>query len=285
VAYRIGKHEDIAVGLLRLLRSDLDTASRHLGATRRRADRIHKARRSLKRARTLLRLLEPRFGEPIAAVRRSLARASRLLASARDADVAVASAKVLESAVAHAGLGFGGAAERLKAAAAEAHERRTPMAEIVERVRSARLATDRFDTAFDGRALFEMAVARTYAKGREALRRAETSLATPDLHRWRKSVKDIWHLLLVSRGRVARPTKRLRAQLDALAELLGTDNDHALLAERLALSPAADPNLMGQLAAIAKRRNAIEAEAFALGQRIYKRKPKAFARKYKMRRG
>jgi CHAD domain-containing protein len=285
VAYRIGKHEDIAAGLLRLLRSDLDTASRHLSATRRRADRIHKARRSLKRARTLLRLLDPRFGEPVAAMRHSLARSSRLLAGARDADVAAASARTLETAAANAGLGFGRAAERLRAVAAEAHERRTPIAEILDRVRSARQATDRLDTAFDGPALFTMAVARTYAKGRKALRRAETSLATPDLHRWRKSVKDIWHLLLVSRSRLAGPTKRLRAQLDALAELLGTDNDHALLAERLALSPAADPNLMGQLAAIARRRNAIEAETFALGQRIYKRKPKAFARKYKMRRG
>jgi len=49
-----------------------------------------------------------------------------------------------------------------------------------------------------------------------------------------------------------------------------------MLAERLALSPTGDPALMQQLSLIAKRRRALEAEAFSIGNRLYHKKPKRF---------
>ncbi len=42
---------------------------------------------------------------------------------------------------------------------------------------------------------------------------------------------------------------------------------------------------MRQLALIARRRNGLEAEAFALGARLYSRKPKAFAERLRLARG
>jgi CHAD domain-containing protein len=115
------------------------------------------------------------------------------------------------------------------------------------------------------------------------MRKAETSLATPDLHRWRKSVKNLWHLLVLARARLPKKGRRVAERLDRLGEMLGSDNDHALLAEKLALSPTGDPKLMSQLGVIARQRNALEAEAFALAKRVYVRRPKAFARRFKVR--
>jgi CHAD domain-containing protein len=110
---------------------------------------------------------------------------------------------------------------------------------------------------------------------------AQSSLSTPDLHRWRKLVKQLWFLLRLDRKRLSRHAGKIAPDLERLGEVLGKDNDHALLAEKLALSPTGDISLMSQLSLIAKRRNALEAEAFALGAKLYRRKPDGFMARMK----
>jgi CHAD domain-containing protein len=281
MAYRIGRREDLAGGLLGLLNDDLDGAMRDLRGGGRREERIHRVRQRLKRVRTILRVLEPAFGPPAVAARRELADAARLLARARDADVAAASARDLATATAD-DIGFGRIAATLDREAERAHAERTPLGEVSLKFASADAHVAAFSPAFDGDGLLAAALRKTYAKGRKAMRRAETSLATPDLHRWRKSVKALWHLLVLTRKRLPTRARGLARRLENLGNMLGLDNDHALLAEKLALSPEGDLSLMNQLGVIAKRRHALEAEAFALGRRAYARNPKAFARRFRL---
>lgn len=283
MAYRVGKREDVAEGLLRLLRADLDSAVRHLASRKRLQDRVHSARRRLKRARTILRTLEPKYGGAAVALRRTITESARLMARARDAAVAAESARALAEVSAHSDAEFHRVVDTLEKEASRAHRERTPVDEITARLRKAQAEVARFDPNFDGIALLAEGLRKTYAKGRRAMKRADSSLSTPDLHRWRKAVKDLWHILLVARKRTRRTTRRRAAELDRLAELLGDDNDHALLAEKLALSLTGDPKLMSQLGVIARRRNALEAEAFALGRRLFAHRPKAFARKFAVR--
>jgi hypothetical protein len=113
------------------------------------------------------------------------------------------------------------------------------------------------------------------------MRRAETSLATPDLHHWRTEVKRLWHLIRLGRKRLPKEAQKMAPRLDRLGEVLGLDHDHAMLAERLALSPRADPSLMRQLQAIANRRRDLEAEAFALGAKVYAKSVRRFQRQIK----
>ena len=75
----------------------------------------------------------------------------------------------------------------------------------------------------------------------------------------------------------------MAANLERLGDVLGRDHDHAVLAEKLALAPDADHSLMRQLAMIAAERRALEKEAFALGDELYDRKPKAFAARARLR--
>jgi hypothetical protein len=74
-------------------------------------------------------------------------------------------------------------------------------------------------------------------------------------------------------------SRKIAPELELLGEVLGRDNDHALLAEKLALSPTGDMSLMGQLSLIARKRNTLEGEAFAVGQRLFRRKPQRFAKR------
>jgi CHAD domain-containing protein len=284
MAHQIHSSENIAKALLRLLRRDLTAARRELNGAGSREQRIHRVRQRLKRSRTLLRVLEPAFGERAVTLRRRLAEAARILAGARDADVAAASARELASAEGGEEAGFSRVAVALDAEAALAHRERTPLRNVADRFREAIAEVETFTPDFDGRAILAAALRRAYARGRQAMTKAELTLSTPDLHRWRKSVKDLWHLIRLARKRLPARIVKTGPRLDRLGEALGYGNDAALLAEKLALSPTGDPSLMRQLALIARRRNALEAEAFSLGGELYRRKPKAFARRLELNR-
>jgi CHAD domain-containing protein len=279
MTHHIRSSENIAKALLRLLARDLGTAKRELTATGSREERIHRIRQRLKRCRTILRMLEPVYGEQAVALRHKLSEAARILAGARDADVAAASARELAATEGGEEAGFPRVALALDAEAAIAHRERTPLRDVGDRFREAIAEVAALSPDFDGRAVLAAALRDAYARGRKAMAKAETTLSTPDLHRWRKAVKELWHLIRLSRKRLPKRVARTAARLDRLGETLGLGNDSALLAEKLALSPAGDPALMRQLALIARRRNALEAEAFALGNELYRRRPKSFDRR------
>jgi CHAD domain-containing protein len=281
VAHRVGRKEDAAAALLRIVGDDLDGARADLERAGPREEQIHLVRQRLKRVRTLLRVLEPEFGDRAVAARRDVAAIARLLATARDADVVAASARTLAAATAaiREDVGFDRLCRVLEREAATAHRQKTPLAEVKQRLAATADTVAAFGTDFDGKALFDAALKRTYRRGQRAMRQAETSLATPDLHRWRMEVKRLWHLIRSARRQLPTGGHRLARRLDRLGELLGLDHDHAMLAEKLALSPAGDPALMRQLSVIAERRRTLEAEAFDLGASIYRRKPRAFARR------
>ncbi len=252
-----------------------------LGAAGRREDRIHRLRQRLKRIRTFLRVLEPEFGDRAVDARRGVAAVARLLATARDADVAAASARAMAEATAAMDddLGFDRVVKVLDHEAALAHRKNTPFVELKRRLAAITATVAEFGADFDGEQLFDAALKQTYRRGQRAMQQAETSLATPDLHRWRTAVKRLWHLVRLARRQLPGEGRRLANRLDRLGELLGLDHDHAMLAEKLALSPTGDPALLRQLSVIAERRRALEAEAFKLGASIYRRGPRSFARR------
>ena len=278
VPHRMDKDEDIAAALLRLARDDLTAARRELTGGKAREARIHGVRQRLKRVRTLLRVFEAGAGEGARAARRTLTSIARMLAGARDADVAAASARELAATTPRAvELGFDRIVATLDEEAVRAHHEK-PAPDEVDRLLAALLA----DVAAlagdgqDGRVLLAEGLEQAYRRGRRWMRRARVTLATPELHSWRKNVKDLWHLLSLAHRRVSRKGQRIEPVLERLGDLLGLDHDHAVLAERLALSPTGDLALMAQLALIADRRREFEAEAFELGDDIYADLPKAF---------
>jgi CHAD domain-containing protein len=245
--------------------------------------RIHRARQRLKRVDSLLRVLEPASPAAAASAKQALRAAAHLLAGTRDADVMVASARGLREI---AGRRDNGALDRVVAelsrGAAEAHERRGPEIRAGERLKAAEAALHRLPRSIDGAALLEWGLARSYRRGYRAMVQARSSLATPDLHHWRKAVKDYWNLVRIARKRLPRSVVGSAAGFARLGDLLGLDHDHAVLADRLALSPEPDPGLMRHLSLIARERRRLEEEAFRLGERLYRRRPTKQARRFKI---
>ncbi len=285
MAHRIGKSEEAGLALWRLLRDDIVGARRGLASEEEsRDERVHRARQRLKRARSTIGVLKPALGHSARSLKRSISAAARLLAGARDADVVAATARGLRETVAVGDdAGLDRVVAELDRKAEEAHRHDTPVGEVIVRLSSIEAALDRSVREIDGEALFNGAIARAYEKSRKAMARARSSVSTPDLHTWRKEVKTLWHLVRLGRKRLPESTRRMAGDLNHLGDVLGYDHDHAVLAERLALAPDADHSLMRQLSMIAKERRSLEKEAFILGGKIYKRKPKRFARKARLK--
>ncbi len=277
MTHRIGRHEAIGPALLRLAAEDLAAARLALAGGAPSDRTIHRVRQRLKRTRSVLRVLRPALDGRAERCAEKLRAAARLLSQSRDADVAAESARQFTSTAHGDDAGFGRVVVFLD------REARAHQPTSVERV--TRLIADseqqlaRASKSVAGTALLGRAIDHAYRRGLAARRRAEFSLTTPDLHQWRKAVKDLWHLLRLARKRLPRRSASLMAEFERLSELLGLDHDHAVLAEKLAIAPTDDPSLMEQLGLIARRRRALEAEAFILGAALYRQKPKTFRKR------
>ena len=67
------------------------------------------------------------------------------------------------------------------------------------------------------------------------------------------------------------------------ATLPGLDHDHAVLADRLALAREPNPGLDAAPLPDRHERRCMEKEAFRLGKKLYRRKPKKQARRLRIR--
>lgn len=245
-------------------------------------ERIHKARRRLKRARTILRALRPLAGKAAKRQGRRLGDIARSLSAARDADVVAATARRLadeatgEEASALARLAEH-LVERAKAVHAEAPPSEAAAAALgKEAQRAAALAwapdAERADVLLEG-------LASTYRDGRRAMAIAEDAPGDETLHEWRKAVKHRWHLSKLAQKRTGAAAAGVVTALDELGELLGVDHDLAVLAALVIGEPAlagGETDAGRALAAISARRQRLQADAMALGRILYADKPRDF---------
>ena len=121
---------------------------------------------------------------------------------------------------------------------------------------------------------------RGYWRGQRALRTARRDPSAENLHEWRKRVKDHWYNLTVLRDVWPPVMDSLAKAAHALSERLGEDHDLEVLLD-FARARATDPDGADRLAVLAavieSRRELLRSEAFALGQRLYVERPRAFA--------
>lgn len=211
---------------------------------------LHEARKALKKARAALRLLRPNMRD--AAYRRQ----NRLL---RDAGRALGPLRNVHSVrAALEDLGAAPLARRLRPEEEKAR-RALRLEACVSRLE--RAARARLPAAAPGEGL-----RRIYRKGRKASARAGKERSPEALHEWRKQVKYLLNALdiLGVKGEALRRAGKL-------AERLGDDHDLALLSERDFL----DGKMRKR---IARRRSKLQEKAFALGKKLYSKKPGRFAR-------
>jgi CHAD domain-containing protein len=103
-----------------------------------------------------------------------------------------------------------------------------------------------------------------------------------NLHELRKQAKYFWHQLQVLEPVWEPVIKDLGDQVHELTRLLGDDHDLAVLRQKLTADPdtyGGDSTVETLLALIDHRREELQQEALALGQRVYLDRPSEFAKR------
>jgi hypothetical protein len=262
---------------------------------------VHDTRKALKRLRALVRLLREELGEQAFARENGALRdIAQRLAGARDAEVMASTLERLLNRDHERGSARRDAAKLRQRRAVG--ELRAQLA--AERDRAAQRGLG--DAATRGAMLGELYAARgrvtawsmserpdlrlaepglrhLYRQGRRRYSRALRAKPrdTRTLHQWRKRVKDLRYAAQML------GLKELAGRADDLQERLGEEHDLALLAARVS---APDSPLAGRgkrrkrtrkalLKLIARRRARLRKQSLREGQRLYKRKPKRFAKR------
>ncbi len=291
MAYRLSIEDDVPGSVRAVAREQLAGAVERLErAGEDPVTAVHQARKHLKKARALLRLVRPALGrEAYRSENDALRDTARALSGRRDADVLVATASALSE---HAAGRlpadvFAQLRDALAAEAAAGAGGGEPgdhaLTDVLAALRAAEqrvgewpLDDADWETPIAG-------VTRAYARGRKAFAVARETPSPELLHDWRKRAKDLWY-----HQRLLKPVWPgvLVAQADAahtLTELLGDDHDLAGLAARLVapapLPPAVEAERSALLALAEQRSAELRAAATQLGLRVYAESPKAFSRR------
>ena len=248
-------------------------------------NQIHGARKDLKKARAALRLLRVSLGDTVySRTNAALRDAARPLSVVRDSKVLL---EQLDTLVEH--FGARGRALRLeklrralrreRTAARRQLRRSSSLEPQVTALRGLLVRSTYWRAGAAGWSAVGAGLRRVYGKGRMAMARARASRSPEDLHEWRKQVKYLWHQLQVFEPMRPRVIGRLAQEAHELASYLGDDHDLAVLRAKVEQNAAEldRRNLSALIALIDRRRAALEGKALALGTRIYREEPRAFA--------
>jgi CHAD domain-containing protein len=307
-------------GLRRIALGQLDHAiellqgDRELVST---ATAVHETRKSLKRLRALVRLLEGELGEEVFAREDGILHDAGLrLAGARDAEVMLIT---LDALIAEhprklgrrAGVAKlrGRLADERRRASSEAAGDAAGRGEVLGELRALRNRVEEWSFPHrEGIRTVEPGLLAIYREGAHRRRRAVRGKGPKGeaMHQWRKRVKDLRYAAeMLNRrdphagkgrqrgkqtGAGSDEIRRLARRADELGELLGDEHDLAVLAAALrdGHSHAGGRALeVGRgtskelLRLIAKRRRRLRKRTLAKGERLYRRRPKRFVRRFR----
>ena len=234
---------------------------------------VHEARKDLKKVRSLLRLARTDFKpKRRRAVNGELREIAAGLAGARDADVMVATVAAL-------GERFTGQLPaRTFTTVRQRFAKLAAGTEYDDGVIAA-LEAQR-DTVADwplGEPDLAEGAAIAYARGRDERRAARKDPSVERLHEWRKRVKDLWYHARLLEAAWPGVFSALADEAHALSDLLGDDHDLGVLVDRFSEQEwPASIDAEAFVALCHRRRAELQADAFALGARLYAEKPTAF---------
>ena len=283
--FRLKKHESFSHGCQRVACEEIAAVLQDLHACKvceNPAEPVHDARKHLKKLQALLRLLRPAIGEEAYLRERGrFRRAAQRLATARDAEVCVQTLENLQKFATPETRPSVDSAHALFVTILSHH--RVPAQRTLDSITAslveAAAAIREWSFAADGSEALSQGLKRIYRRARRAGAEAAETPTTECLHKWRQCTKEFWSVLRLLRGIAAKPARRLAKRTQDLGELLGTDHDFAVLKD--ALQRDAE-KLTGDVAltldcVVDAQRTFLQDQAWALGRRIYKKKPRKLA--------
>jgi len=178
MAFRLHADESVTHGLHRLSRKELEAARDELRRTRPpHEEPVHEARRSVKKLRAILQLIDDDDGTGLKGSRRRLRSINRILSDLRDADVMMETLENLRTTYPHAlsAQAFARARRRLaarKRAAVKAVAGMKTWKAIDWKLRTVRRDAKHWQPTHRGADALQRAIRAAHRRGRDAMKRA-----------------------------------------------------------------------------------------------------------------
>jgi CHAD domain-containing protein len=282
MAYRLEANEPVPKGLRRIVREEIDSSAEYLTGKKAGGpdEAIHEARKSIKKIRAVLRLVQPELVEVYKKENATLGAIAADLSEIRDAAAILETFDTLPGSsefgpVRHALIDRKKQTDAAKDRDAVIQEVALGLRRLEKRVKTWPLKTGGFPALAPGLEL-------RYRRGRRAMKAAAGNETPESFHEWRKRVKDHWyHTRLIE----SLWTDEMAAREKSLKELetwLGDDHNLFVMRGLIVGEPAAfgEPVMVDALLdTIDNRQNELRRNSLSLGARLYDNKPKAFVRR------
>ena len=276
---------DVSVpkGLQRLMRKEVGAAMAALASQTPSDESIHDARKSVKKIRSVLRLLQGQLGSAGDREEKRLREAAHVLSALRDAD---ATAETLETLHGRYPTVVDGSVARAVANGLRARRQRTRKGAglLAHKARAAlALARETVPSAVGraaGRGAVLAGLSSGYRRARRRLRGLSLESDALRFHALRRGVKTHAHHVRLFESLHATPKARARS-LDRLDEWLGEDHNHAVLRTIILAAPerfgsASASATSAVLGSIVKRQRYLRERSLRLGHRLFAEKPRLF---------
>lgn len=285
MAYKLKRKEELCENVSRIAREQVDKIEALFSKkdALRDAERIHEARKAVKKVRALLRMIRLGIGTRSYQVENRRYRAIAQQASPwRDAKTLAEAVKKLQKRYdesVYAGC-FNSATrylrKRQRHALREGERTRKTMLALVKR---AKTRISQWPLGNLGWSDLQAGLKRTYKRNRRALAKVQTSATNVKLHDWRKRAKDFWHQLRLLHNAAPHVMEDWTDELKTLTHYLGDDHDFAMLADVLQEKDVPERTREVLTSLIRTRRTQLQRAALDLGRRLYVERPRAFAKR------
>ncbi len=290
MSYRLKHGETVPDGVRRMVQEEIQSAVGELnhGGGKKREEAIHEARKSLKKIRGVLRLVQPELGRVYSEENTRIGELGRELSEIRDAAAII---EVFDSLVEK----YNGALQKDALASVrrglEKSKRETEqtadLPKMVQRATSVLRATGRRAKTWplkqDGFQAIAPGLELRYRRGRKAMATAQKDPIPENYHEWRKRVKDHWYHVRLLESLWTDVMQAREASLKDLETWLGDDHNLVVLREKLEDKPEQygdSSSVQLVLGLLAQYQKELRENAMSLGQRIYEEKPRQFLRNF-----
>jgi CHAD domain-containing protein len=281
MAYRLTSRRRVSHQLGHITRQQVHHALQHLEPAAPSEAAIHEARRCVKRARAVLRLLEGAMRPAYRRENDRLRTAAHSLSALRDADANEETLAVLQRRYPKL---LNGATGRTIARGLRARKRRT-RAQAGTLLRTARVALtqslksapDRVAQAAGGGAV-RRGLLRGYRRARNASEEVTMDSGASIFHRLRRRVKDHEDQVRLCEGFASQARSRIRA-LKQLETWLGDDHNLTLLRRTILAGPSEYGSARATtlvLGCILRYQSLLRTRALRLGARLFRERPAHF---------
>lgn len=286
MSYRLKNGESIPAGVKRIVHEEIDSALGELrhSSGQKRDEGIHEARKSIKKIRGLLRLVQPELGQVYRTVNTRLGNIGRKLSEIRDATAII---EVFDSLVEKHKDSLQKPALAAIRRGLETSKHETEQAagigDTVKRATAALRAldkqVDKWPLRKDGFRAIAPGLKSRYQRGRKAMSAARKNDTPESYHEWRKRVKDHWYQVRLLESLWTEVMKAHESSLHDLETWLGDDHNLVVLCGKLAAEPEkyGDAENVRLFLAIAEQeQKELREKSLSLGERIYERRPRRF---------